>query len=758
MSGILSNYVTNPNNIANGTYIAGTFTFTNNNNGVGGNLSISRINISSGNVTYITISAANTSNNYAAGDTLTISITPSGGGSPTTLGAYTIDSTDLTGVLKTGNLRGHMPPSNHIGDGTYTSNISTRLVTTREFEVTVGSKTAAHPYQGGSSNAYFIAILGRSGSGSSQEAPLLNFVVGQTYTFIFTDTNTLTNHPLRFYLDVDKTTQYTTGVTTTNTSVSIQITSSTPTTLYYQCSNHIYMGNVIRVSGVIGSGASVSQVVVSTTGKIRPTDSQGNFFLSGTMPTNPNNIADGTYTSSLTLQPKSSSSTAFGGVISQINIDSAFTPPVLSIFMRGGAGQFSGEGYNVGDVIIISINGTALGDYTLVSDDLTSDTNGGIKPGNLRGTMPSNPNNIVTGTYFLNIAVDASDGYGIGIGSLVISSGNVSSIRPSSSGNGLTAGDTLTIVIGGVPLGTYTLIDTDIGTDVTSITMSSGGSDYAENDKLIVSINGTDMGQYFIDSTDLTGVFRTGNLRGAMPKNLNNIADGIHGSNLSVTSDSANGSGASINTVYVSSSGAIVTMNTGGSSYVPGDNLTVSIDNVALGTYKLYGTLNGTFDNIILIKHGPFQVNRTFTSKVVVSDKTIKYNSSTSNYESNHLSLILPTNLSWLSTTLNVSDTITENSAISGLSNNDISGNVTDGFYFTTSTAPATDTTPYYWVFDVIGKATEADVQTHSVKITISDNDQSTPPSFDFNIKFEIQSFSYFIPDNITRPVQGSVF
>ena len=81
---------------------------------------------------------------------------------------------------------------------------------------------------------------------------------------------------------------------------------------------------------------------------------------------------------------------------------------------------------------------------------------------------------------------------------------------------------------------------------------------------------------------------------------------------------------------------------------------------------------------------------------------SIKYNSSTSNYESNHLSLILPTDLSWLSTTLNVSDTITENSAISGLSVNDISGNVTDGFYFTTSTAPATDTTPYYWVFDVI--------------------------------------------------------
>ena len=58
-------------------------------------------------------------------------------------------------------------------------------------------------------------------------------------------------HPLRFYLDADKTTQYTTGVTTSGTPGSsgahttIQINEETPRVLYYQCSSHNLMGNYI---------------------------------------------------------------------------------------------------------------------------------------------------------------------------------------------------------------------------------------------------------------------------------------------------------------------------------------------------------------------------------------------------------------------------------------------------------------------------------------------------------------------------------
>ena len=66
--------------------------------------------------------------------------------------------------------------------------------------------------------------------------------------------STNANHPLRFYLDAAKTTAYTTGVTTGGTPGSsgaytqIAVTKSTPKTLFYQCSNHGYMGNYVTVA------------------------------------------------------------------------------------------------------------------------------------------------------------------------------------------------------------------------------------------------------------------------------------------------------------------------------------------------------------------------------------------------------------------------------------------------------------------------------------------------------------------------------
>ena len=70
-----------------------------------------------------------------------------------------------------------------------------------------------------------------------------------TYRFDQAD-NTNSGHPLRFYLDAAKTTQYTTGVTNSGTPGSsgaytqIVVTDATPPCLYYQCSAHAYMGSV----------------------------------------------------------------------------------------------------------------------------------------------------------------------------------------------------------------------------------------------------------------------------------------------------------------------------------------------------------------------------------------------------------------------------------------------------------------------------------------------------------------------------------
>ena len=118
---------------------------------------------------------------------------------------------------------------------TYTG--STKVLT-----VTVASKTANHRYNGtGSSNGYKI---------NGYEAPFITLTAGRTYRFDQADSSNA-NHPLRFYLEADKTTAYTTGVTTNGTAgqsgayTEISVTDTTPLILHYQCSAHAYMGNAV---------------------------------------------------------------------------------------------------------------------------------------------------------------------------------------------------------------------------------------------------------------------------------------------------------------------------------------------------------------------------------------------------------------------------------------------------------------------------------------------------------------------------------
>ena len=105
--------------------------------------------------------------------------------------------------------------------------------------VTVATKTTAHPYYGtGSSNGYKL---------NDTFSPFLKLIPLSTYRFDQSD-STNSGHPLRFYYDAAKTTQYTTGVTTSGTPGSsgaytqIIPTESTPDILYYQCSSHAHMG------------------------------------------------------------------------------------------------------------------------------------------------------------------------------------------------------------------------------------------------------------------------------------------------------------------------------------------------------------------------------------------------------------------------------------------------------------------------------------------------------------------------------------
>ena len=94
--------------------------------------------------------------------------------------------------------------------------------------------------------------------------------VGNTYRFDQAD-STNGSHPLRFYYDAGKTTQYSTGVTTNGTRVILEhihklwYLKQLLNILYYQCSSHGYMGSRIDIqssTSVIDS----STAFVDTTG------------------------------------------------------------------------------------------------------------------------------------------------------------------------------------------------------------------------------------------------------------------------------------------------------------------------------------------------------------------------------------------------------------------------------------------------------------------------------------------------------------
>jgi len=111
--------------------------------------------------------------------------------------------------------------------------------------VRVATKTTGHAYYGsGSSNGYLLNGL---------ESPALRFSgadSGNKYYYKFDQSHSSNSgHPFKFYLEADKSTAYTTGVTTSGTPGSanaytqILVDANTPNILYYQCSAHAYMGN-----------------------------------------------------------------------------------------------------------------------------------------------------------------------------------------------------------------------------------------------------------------------------------------------------------------------------------------------------------------------------------------------------------------------------------------------------------------------------------------------------------------------------------
>ena len=145
------------------------------------------------------------------------------------------------------------------GDGSFGGSlISPYTGNTKTYTVTTASKTSAHRYNGtGSGTGYLI---------DGVESPFLTLTPGKTYRFTNDNTG---SHPLKFYLEADKTTEYTTGVTFNNAYTEITVSDTTPQVLHYQCTNHAYMGNAVYTntnkvqtpySASVGAGTSVNGV------------------------------------------------------------------------------------------------------------------------------------------------------------------------------------------------------------------------------------------------------------------------------------------------------------------------------------------------------------------------------------------------------------------------------------------------------------------------------------------------------------------
>ena len=164
-------------------------------------------------------------------------------------------SLDVDGHTELDNL-GVSGVSTFVGVGTFNSDLSvagqlkgyTNLTaphsaTTKNFTVTVASKDASHRYNGqGSGNAYLIDGI---------QSPILTLTPGRTYRFTNDNTG---SHPIKFYLEADKTTNYTTGVNFQNTYTEITVGDETPNILHYQCTAHSLMGNaIVTNSNVVNS-------------------------------------------------------------------------------------------------------------------------------------------------------------------------------------------------------------------------------------------------------------------------------------------------------------------------------------------------------------------------------------------------------------------------------------------------------------------------------------------------------------------------
>jgi hypothetical protein len=269
--------------------------------------------------------------------------------------------------------------------GGFDSLVSTASSDKTTYLVTVASKTADHRYFGsGSSSGYFL---------DGKQSPIVKLTPGKTYFFDQSDSSN-SSHPLRFYLESDKTNQYTDGITsgsisagTAGAGTTIVVGDSTPAVLHYQCSSHGYMGNAVtndttvvnsnydtRFGGFLKEGVGITAGKLSDNTNIDVAD--GNLFLFTTTETTtatPNIRYDGSTTLNSKMDVGEAVSitivttAAAAGYAATVNIDGA-TVGTNSGTLNWTGGSAPSDGGSSGvDIYAYTIMKTAASTYTVVA-------------------------------------------------------------------------------------------------------------------------------------------------------------------------------------------------------------------------------------------------------------------------------------------------------------------------------------------------------------------------------------------------------
>jgi len=194
------------------------------------------------------------------------------------------------------------------------------------YEVKVAAKTADSPYFNvGSSLGYYINGI---------QTPIIELKGQDTskpYYYRFDQSDSSNNgHPLRFYVDAAKTTEYTTGVTNTGNSpapgnsgayTQIAVDKTTPNVLFYQCSNHGNMGNyVLHNSTHLNTGVFLKMPAADgTNGQALTTNGSGVLSFSDSV----------TFPTISSISPSVLDNNAGNIVITGTNFKDSSTPPFV---------------------------------------------------------------------------------------------------------------------------------------------------------------------------------------------------------------------------------------------------------------------------------------------------------------------------------------------------------------------------------------------------------------------------------------------